>query len=97
MKLVDIQHEYDTDEEVLLEVENDESFVLMLYNDDVNTFDHVIDSLVAICDHEMNQAEQCAFIVHTKGKCDIRRGNFKNLEKMCTKLLNRQLSATIEK
>jgi ATP-dependent Clp protease adaptor protein ClpS len=97
MELVNIQQDYETDEAVQLEVENDEAFVLMLYNDDVNTFDHVIDSLVEICDHEMNQAEQCAFIVHTKGKCDVKRGHFKNLEKMCTKLLNRKLSASIEK
>ena len=97
MELVNIQTDYETDEEVLLEVENDEAFVLMLYNDDVNTFDHVIDSLVDVCGHETNQAEQCAYIVHTKGKCDIKRGNFKNLEKMCTKLLHRKLSASIEK
>lgn len=97
MELVKNHLDYDTDEEVLLEVENEESFVLMLYNDDVNTFDHVIESLVEICDHELYQAEQCAFIVHTKGKCDVKRGDIKNLEKMCTKLLKRKLSASIEK
>lgn len=92
-----MQHDHATEEEVLLEVEQDESFVLMLYNDDVNTFDHVIESLIEICDHEITQAEQCAYIVHTKGKCDIKHGNFKKLEKMCKKLLDRKLSATIEK
>lgn len=91
-----INFSYDTQEEVELEVVKDESFVLMLYNDDVNTFDHVIESLVEICDHDIIQAEQVAFLVHTKGKCDIKHGQFETLEKMCIKLLNRQLSAVIE-
>lgn len=92
-----MHYDYESQEDVALEVDNDEKFVLMLYNDDVNTFDHVIESLVEICGHATLQAEQCATIVHTKGKCDIKHGNYKNLEKMCTKLLHRQLSATIEK
>ena len=91
-----IQFSYQTEEEVELEVENGESAVLMLYNDDVNTFDHVIECLIEICEHELTQAEQCAFLVHTKGKCDIKHGTYSKLESMCTKLLNQQLSATIE-
>lgn len=91
-----IQFSYQTEEEVELEVEKGESAVLMLYNDDVNTFDHVIDCLVEICGHEHTQAEQCAILVHTKGKCDIKHGAYEKLEAMCTKLLNLQLSASIE-
>jgi ATP-dependent Clp protease adaptor protein ClpS len=97
MESVMMHNDYETQEDVAIEVDIDEKFVLMLYNDDVNTFDHVIECLVDICGHARLQAEQCATIVHTKGKCDIKHGNYKNLEKMCTKLLNLQLSASIEK
>lgn len=69
---------------------------LILYNDDVNTFDHVIDSLVNICDHDPIQAEQCAWIVHLNGKCKVKNGHFKELEPLCTALLDRGISATIE-
>ena len=69
---------------------------LILYNDDVNTFDHVINSLVKICKHEPIQAEQCAWIVHLNGKCKVKNGNFDELEPMCVALLDRGISATIE-
>jgi ATP-dependent Clp protease adaptor protein ClpS len=69
---------------------------LILYNDDVNTFDHVINSLVKICKHEPIQAEQCAWIVHLNGKCKVKNGNFEELEPMCVALLDRGISATIE-
>jgi ATP-dependent Clp protease adaptor protein ClpS len=69
---------------------------LILYNDDVNTFDHVINSLVKICKHEPLQAEQCAWIVHLNGKCKVKNGNFNELEPLCIALLDRGISATIE-
>lgn len=69
---------------------------IILHNDDVNTFDHVIGSLVEICGHDPIQAEQCAWIVHYKGKCSVKRGTFDNLEPRCTALLDRGLSAAIE-
>ena len=53
---------------------------IILYNDDVNTFDHVIDCLVAICDHTPIQAEQCALLTHINGKCDIVRGEIPELK-----------------
>jgi ATP-dependent Clp protease adaptor protein ClpS len=92
-----IRFSYETETEEEVEVHNDEKHVLMLYNDDVNTFDHVIDSLVEICGHDATQAEQCALLVHTKGKCDVKHGSIKILEKMCLRLLDNQLSAIIEK
>lgn len=52
----------------------DEIHSLILYNDDVNTFSHVIKSLVEVCGHDLVQAEQCALIVHFKGSCDIKLG-----------------------
>jgi ATP-dependent Clp protease adaptor protein ClpS len=69
---------------------------IVLYNDDVNTFDHVIDSLVEICDHDPLQAEQCAMLVHFKGKCAVKKGSFDDLKPKCSALLQRGLSAEIE-
>ena len=68
---------------------------LILYNDDVNTFEHVIDCLVRICKHDELQAEQCATLVHYKGKCDVKRGEKADLMAMCQALLDEGLSATI--
>jgi ATP-dependent Clp protease adaptor protein ClpS len=68
---------------------------LVLFNDDVNTFDHVIDCLIKICDHEALQAEQCAHIVHFKGKCEVKSGSFEKLKPMCEALLDQGLSAKI--
>jgi ATP-dependent Clp protease adaptor protein ClpS len=70
-------------------------FELTLFNDDVNTFDWVIESLVEVCEHEVNQAEQCALIVHNRGKCAVKTGSFEELKPMCTSLLDRGLSAEI--
>ncbi|MFN9391868.1 MAG: ATP-dependent Clp protease adaptor ClpS, partial [Flavobacteriales bacterium] len=61
-----------------------EEHQLILFNDDVNTFDFVIESLVSICRHDPLQAEQCALIVHYKGKCAVKNGTFDDLEPMCT-------------
>lgn len=69
---------------------------LVLYNDDINTFDHVINSLVKICKHEPLQAEQCAWVVHLNGKCKVKNGNYEELEPLCVALLDRGISASIE-
>ena len=69
---------------------------LVLYNDDINTFDHVINSLVKICKHEPLQAEQCAWIVHLNGKCKVKNGNYEELEPLCVALLDRGISASID-
>ncbi len=68
---------------------------LILHNDDVNTFDFVIQSLIEVCKHEPEQAEQCAMIVHYKGKCTVKTASYAELEPMGMKLSNRGLSATI--
>lgn len=69
---------------------------LVIYNDDVNTFDFVIESLINVCKHERVQAEQCTYIIHYSGKCSVKDGDFKRLQPMCEALLDRGLSATIE-
>lgn len=68
---------------------------IVLHNDDVNTFDFVIDSLVTVCDHTLEQAEQCTILVHYKGKCAVKTGEYKDLEPRCSKLLELGLSAEI--
>ena len=68
---------------------------IVLYNDDVNTFDHVIDTLIKVCKHTSEQAEQCAILVHYKGKCTVKTGSFDELKPQCTQLLEAGLSAEI--
>ncbi len=69
---------------------------LIVYNDDVNSFDHVIVSLIKICKHTDIQAEQCTTIIHYKGRCQVKRGEYDTLEPMCTALLEKGISAEIE-
>ncbi|MBY0488119.1 MAG: ATP-dependent Clp protease adaptor ClpS [Flavobacteriaceae bacterium] len=68
---------------------------IVVYNDDVNTFDHVIDTLERVCDHTAEQAEQCAILIHYKGKCTVKTGSFDELKPQCTQLLEAGLSAEI--
>lgn len=68
---------------------------IVLFNDDVNTFDHVIDTLIRVCKHSSEQAEQCAILVHYKGKCTVKTGSFDELKPQCTQLLEAGLSAEI--
>jgi len=82
-------------EELLLEEEVIKQNEIVLFNDDVNTFDHVIDTLIYACDHTPEQAEQCSLIVHYKGKCTVKTGPFEDLEPRCSKLLEAGLSAEI--
>lgn len=83
------------EEEVEVAVLEDKENVIVLFNDDVNTFDHVIDMLIYACDHTPIQAEQCATLVHYKGKCTVKSGSYDDLEPRCSKLLEAGLSAEI--
>lgn len=91
---------FNTETETLQEIDLQEvmtdTFDLIIYNDDVNTFEHVTASLVDVCDHDAIQAEQCTWIIHHSGKCSVKRGSFEKLEPMCTALLERNLRAKIE-
>ena len=69
---------------------------LILFNDDVNTYDFVIRSLIEICEHEPLQAEQCTLIVHYNGKCVIKSAEYERLDPMRHALLDRGLSAVIQ-
>ena len=82
-------------EEILIDSDSSHENEIILYNDDVNTFDHVIDTLMKVCDHTLEQAKQCSIIVHYKGKCSVRTGSYSDLKPRCTKLLEAGLSAEI--
>lgn len=82
-------------EEVSLKSKETKSNEIVLYNDDVNSFDHVIDCLIDTCGHNPLQAEQCSLIVHYNGKCTVKTGELKDLKPQCTKLLEAGLSAEI--
>ncbi len=71
------------------------NYEIIVYNDDVNTFDHVIDTLIRVCEHTPEQAEQCSLIVHYNGKCAVKTGPFDKLKPQCTLLLEAGLSAEI--
>lgn len=82
-------------EDVLLEEEITNENEIVLFNDDVNTFDHVIETLIKVCEHTPEQAEQCSLIVHYKGKCTVKTGEYSFLKPKCSKLLQAGLSAEI--
>ena len=75
--------------------ENSEIHEIILYNDDINTFDHVIDCLISICDHTPLQAEQCTLIVHYKGKCSVKSGTLFDLKPRVKKMIEANLTAEI--
>lgn len=82
-------------EEVLVLEQETTKHQIILHNDDVNTFDWVIESLMDVCEHNPLQAEQCAMIVHYNGKCDVKSGELSDLKPRCSALLDRGLSAEI--
>lgn len=82
-------------EDLLVDTLEQNQNEIVLYNDDVNTFDHVIDTLIYACDHTPEQAEQCSILVHYKGKCTVKTGSYEDLKPRCTMLLDAGLSAEI--
>lgn len=88
--------QWQTEERADLDVLEEELHSLIVWNDDVNTFDWVIESLVDVCDHEAVQAEQCALIIHHKGKCGVKRGSFDDLRPKAEALIDRGIQATID-
>ena len=87
------QRQYD--EDLVLDKLLNSNNSILLYNDEVNTFDHVIDSLCKYCDHDSVQAEQCAWIVHNNGKCLVKSGAYDELLPICNALKDNGLSAQI--
>jgi ATP-dependent Clp protease adaptor protein ClpS len=69
---------------------------LIVWNDEVNTFEWVIETLIQICGHSEEQAEQCSMIIHTKGKYAVKHGSYLELKPQCDAITNRSIGATIE-
>lgn len=82
-------------EELLLEEEIVHQNEIVLFNDEVNTFDYVIETLIDVCEHTAEQAEQCSLIVHHNGKCTVKTGQYNDLEPRCSRLLQAGLNAEI--
>lgn len=80
----------------LLLAEEANTWQLVVWNDEVNTFEWVIDSLMEICHHTYEQAEQCALFIHFRGKYAVKHGDLEELRPMCEALLDRKITATIE-
>ncbi len=85
------------EEDVLLEeeVKDTELRDLIVFNDDINTFDHVIETLIDVCGHSPHQAEQCTILIHYKGKCSVKNGDFETLAPMRNDICRRGISAEI--
>lgn len=79
-----MKHDFQADEmvDVLEVIETTDLMDLVVFNDDVNTFDHVINTLIKICRHTQEQAEQCTMLIHYKGKCTVKNGSFEFLKPM---------------
>ena len=87
---------YDQEEDVDVLDSTDHSCSLIVWNDEVNTFEWVIDALVEICDQTQEQAEQCAMIIHSHGKYAVKHGGYNELKPMCDAITDRGIGATIE-
>lgn len=92
------QHQYQEEQrELLVEtISGEEINDLIVYNDDVNTFDHVINTLVRICKHTAEQAEQCTLLIHYKGKCAVKKGSYLELIPFRQGIVDAGISAEIE-
>jgi ATP-dependent Clp protease adaptor protein ClpS len=83
------------DVDVLDDVVETDVYNLVLFNDDVNTFEHVIDTLIDVVHHTPEQAEQCTIIIHYKGKCSVKNGSFDELAPLRNEICRRGISAEV--
>ncbi len=90
----DQEHGFKEEVDVLTETAT--PFQLVVWNDEVNTFEWVIETLIAVCGHSPEQAEQCAMLIHTKGKYAVKNGEYDELKPMCDAITDRGIGATIE-
>ncbi|HEY8398794.1 MAG TPA: ATP-dependent Clp protease adaptor ClpS [Flavihumibacter sp.] len=88
------EHESKQDVDVLTDTGS--PYQLIVWNDEVNTFDWVIETLITVCGHTPEQAEQCALLIHTKGKYAVKNGEYEELKTMCDAITDRGIGATVE-
>jgi ATP-dependent Clp protease adaptor protein ClpS len=93
----EMKHDYQEKElvDVLEVIETTDLMDLVIFNDDVNTFDHVINTLMKVCKHTAEQAEQCALIIHHRGKCTVKNGDFEFLRPMRDAICDAGIDARI--
>src|ERR1700720_720661 len=84
------------EEDTAVMTTHDDPCSLIVWNDEVNTFEWVIQTLIEVCDQSLEQAEQCAMIIHTKGKYAVKRGPYDELKPLCDAITDRGIGATIE-
>lgn len=87
--------ETEIQEEVLVAEKIETSHKLLVHNDEVNTFEHVIDTLINVCEHSSEQAEQCTWIIHYKGKCAVKTGTLDDLKPLRQGICDRGIEAEI--
>ena len=88
-------HQEEIQVDVLEAIETTEVMDLIVFNDDVNTFEHVIDTLIRVCKHSKEQAEQCTMLIHYKGKCTVKTGDFEFLRPMRESICEAGIDAKI--
>ena len=91
-----MSHKEKIKEKVVIKTATNKKHQIIIHNDDVNTFDFVIEALIKTCDHSLEQAEQCTMIIHYNGKCGVKTGSMKDLKPRCSSLLELGLSAIIK-
>ncbi|MBD8487954.1 ATP-dependent Clp protease adaptor ClpS [Echinicola sp. CAU 1574] len=96
MSMQPLEHTVEEEIEILLEdLVDTEEHDLVVFNDDINTFEHVTKVLIKVCKHSQEQAEQCTLIIHYKGKCAVKKGSKKQLKPMCQSILDAGIQAAI--
>jgi len=86
---------FEEDEVLVEELLDLDAYDLVVFNDEVNTFEHVIKILIKVCKHSMEQAEQCTVIIHYKGKCAVKKGGYEELKPYCEAILDAGIQAAI--
>ena len=86
----------DTQEETDILTANDNGCHLIVWNDEVNTFEWVIETLIEVCGHSQEQAEQCAYFIHYKGKYAVKHGSYEDLKPQCDAITERAINATLD-
>jgi ATP-dependent Clp protease adaptor protein ClpS len=89
-----VKPHYEEETDVLTTL--DEPYSLIVWNDEVNTFEWVIETLVEVCGHSTEQAEQCAYIIHFQGKYAVKQGSYDELKPQCDAITDRGIGATLE-
>ena len=89
-------YQTDNDQEVDVLTDQEDPCNLIVWNDDVNTFEWVIETLIEVCGHSPEQAEQCSYFIHHKGKYAVKNGEYDELKPMCDAITERGIGATVE-